>query len=302
MNVDASALPRQQLKTRSASAAAWRRFRRQPGAVAGLLITALLIAICIFAPWLAPHDPVTQYPNGLSELGAPLPPTHTFWFGTDALGRDLYSRLIFGTRTSLLVAVLSNLIATSIALVLGTLAGYFGGLTDTLIMRLTDVLISFPVLLLAAFLAAVLRPGIGVIIGVIGGVGWFYLARVIRAELLSVRRREYVEAARALGASDARIIFRHALPQILGQVMVYSTLNFSTTVLFVAALSYVGIGVQPPTPDWGNMIADGSQYLTVSPWLVIFPGIFLGLSVLSFNLLGDGLRDALDVKSGKKAI
>ena len=285
MNVDAPTLSRPQLKPRSASSAAWKRFRRQPGAVVGLLITALLIVICVFAPWLAPHNPAVQYPNGLSDLGAPLPPTHMFWFGTDALGRDLYSRLIFGTRTSLLIAVLSNLIATSIALVLGTLAGYFGGLADTLIMRLTDVLISFPVLLLAAFLAAVLRPGIGVIIGVIGGVGWFYLARVIRAELLSVRRREYVEAARALGASDARIIFRHALPQILGQVMVYSTLNFSTTVLFVAALSYVGIGVQPPTPDWGNMIADGSQYLTVSPWLVIFPGIFLGLSVLSFDLL-----------------
>lgn len=301
MNVDSRALPRD-IRTRSPSAAAWRRFTRQPGALLGLLITVLLIVICIFAPWLAPHDPAVQYPNGLSDLGTPLPPNPTFWFGTDALGRDLYSRLIFGTRTSLLIAVLSNLIATGIALFLGTLAGYFGGLADTLIMRLTDVLISFPVLLLAAFLAAVLRPGTGVIIAVIGGVGWFYLARVIRAELLSVRHREYIDAARALGASDARIIFRHALPQILGQVLVYSTLNFSTTVLFVAALSYVGIGVQPPTPDWGNMIADGSQYLTVSPWLVIFPGVFLGLSVLSFNLLGDGLRDALDVRSGKKAV
>ena len=295
------AAPPRPVSSRTAAQAFWRRFNRQPGALLGLAITALLLVICIFAPVLAPHDPATQYPNGLSDLGAPLPPTHVFWFGTDALGRDLYSRLIFGTRTSLLIAVLSNLIATTIALFLGTLAGYFGGLADTLIMRLTDVLISFPVLLLAAFLAAVLRPGIGVIVSVIGGVGWFYLARVIRAELLSVRRREYVEAARALGASDSRIIFRHALPQILGQVVVYSTLNFSTTVLFVAALSYVGIGVQPPTPDWGNMIADGSQYLTVSPWLVIFPGIFLGLSVLSFNLLGDGLRDALDVKSGKRA-
>ena len=267
----------------------------------GLFITVLLIVICVFAPWLSPHDPVTQYPNGLSDLGAPLPPGHGFFFGTDALGRDLYARLIFGTRTSLTIAVLSNLIATGVALLLGTLAGYFGGLTDTLIMRLTDVLISFPVLLLAAFLAAVLRPGIGVIIGVIGGVSWFYLARIIRAELLSVRQREYIEAARALGASDARIIFRHALPQILGLVLVYSTLNFSTTVLFVAALSYVGIGVQPPTPDWGNMIADGSQYLTVSPWLVIFPGVFLGLSVLAFNLLGDGLQGALDPKRARKA-
>ena len=280
--------------------AVWRRFRRQPGSVVGLTISALLLLICLLAPWLSGHDPVTQYPNGLSDMGAPLPPGHGFVFGTDALGRDLYARLLYGTRTSLSIALLSNLIATSVALVLGTLAGYFGGLLDTLIMRLTDVLISFPVLLLAAFLAAVLRPGIGVIVGVIGGVSWFYLARIIRAELLSVRRREYVEAARALGASDARIIFRHALPQILGLVLVYSTLNFSTTVLFVAALSYVGIGVQPPTPDWGNMIADGSQYLTVSPWLVIFPGVFLGLSVLAFNLLGDGLQSALDPKSGRK--
>ena len=282
-----------------ASQAFWRRFRHHPAGMIGLVITALLLIICIFAPWLAPHDPTVQYPNGLSDLGSPLPPTHAFWFGTDSLGRDLYSRLIYGTRTSMLIAVASNVIATSIALVLGTIAGYFGGLTDTLIMRLTDVLISFPVLLLAAFLAAVLRPGIGVIIAVIGGVSWFYLARIIRAELLSIRHREYIDAARALGASDARIIFRHAMPQVLGLLMVYSTLNFSTTVLFVAALSYVGIGVQPPTPDWGNMIADGSQYLTVSPWLVIFPGLFLGLSVLSFNLLGDSLRDALDPKSRK---
>ncbi len=291
---------RPSLSSPFASFALWRRFRRQPGSVLGLVITAALLLICLLAPWLSGHDPVTQYPDGLSELGAPLPPGQGFIFGTDALGRDLCARLLFGTRTSLTIALLSNLIATAVALVLGTLAGYFGGLLDTLIMRLTDVLISFPVLLLAAFLAAVLRPGIGVIIGVIGGVSWFYLARVIRAELLSVRRREYIEAARALGASDARIIFRHALPQILGLVTVYSTLNFSTTVLFVAALSYVGIGVQPPTPDWGNMIADGTQYLTVSPWLVIFPGVFLGLSVLAFNLLGDGLQSALDPKSGRK--
>ena len=284
------------MNSQSAAPALWKGFRRQPGALLGLVIAALLAVVCIFAPWLSPHDPTTQFPDGLSDLGAPLPPGHGFVFGTDALGRDLYARLIFGTRTSLIIALLSNLIATGVALLLGTLAGYFGGLTDALIMRLTDVLISFPVLLLAAFLAAVLRPGIGVIIGVIGGVSWFYLARIVRAELLSVKQREYIEAARAIGASDARIIFRHALPQVMGLVLVYSTLNFSTTVLFVAALSYVGIGVQPPTPDWGNMIADGSQYLTVSPWLVIFPGVFLGLSVLAFNLLGDGLQQALDPK------
>jgi len=153
---------------------------------------------------------------------------------------------------------------------------------------------AIPPMLLAAFLAAVFRPSIGIIVVIVGFVNWFYLARIVRAEVMAQRQREFVEAARAVGLSEIRILFDHVLPQTWSLVIVYSTLNVATTVLFVAALSYVGIGVQPPTPDWGNMISDGAQYLTIAPWLVIFPGIALGISVLGFNLLGDGLRDALD--------
>ncbi len=277
--------------------AALRRFRRNRLGMTGLSLSLLVVLVAVFAPVLSTRDPNTQFPSGLSALGGPLPPSHTFWFGTDNLGRDLYSRILYGTRTSMLVAITANVMSVVIALVFGTIAGYAGGIVDTVLMRITDILISFPVLLLAGFLAVVLRPGVTVVVLVIGFSSWFYLARIVRGEVLSVKRREYIEAARALGAPSGRIVSRHVLPQILGQALVYGTLNFSTTVLFAAALSYLGIGVQPPTPDWGNMIAEGAQYLTVMPWLVVFPGIFLGVSVLGFNLLGDGLRDALDPKS-----
>ena len=263
----------------------------------GMALSTLVVLIAIFAPVLATRNPNTQFAEGLSAMGGPLPPSSSFWFGTDNLGRDLYSRILYGTRTSMFVAITANVISIAIALVFGTVAGYAGGAVDTLLMRITDILISFPVLLLAGFLAVVLKPGITVVVVVIGFSSWFYLARIVRAEVLSVKQREYIEAARALGAPGGRIVRSHVLPQILGQALVYGTLNFSTTVLFAAALSYLGIGVQPPTPDWGNMIAEGAQYLTVMPWLVIFPGIFLGISVLGFNLLGDGLRDALDPKN-----
>ena len=277
--------------------AAFRRFRRNRLGMTGLSLSTLVVLIAIFAPVLATRNPNTQFAEGLSAMGGPLPPSTSFWFGTDNLGRDLYSRILYGTRTSMFVAITANVISIAIALVFGTIAGYAGGAVDTILMRITDILISFPVLLLAGFLAVVLKPGITVVVVVIGFSSWFYLARIVRAEVLSVKQREYIEAARALGAHSGRIVRSHVLPQILGQALVYGTLNFSTTVLFAAALSYLGIGVQPPTPDWGNMIAEGAQYLTVMPWLVIFPGIFLGISVLGFNLLGDGLRDALDPKN-----
>ncbi len=277
--------------------AAWRRFRRNRLGMAGLTLSLLIVLLAVLAPLLTTHDPSTQFPDGLSDFGGPLPPSATFWFGTDNLGRDLYSRILIGTRTSMFIAVAANVISVSIALLFGTVAGYAGGAVDTVLMRFTDILISFPVLLLAGFLAVVLRPGVTVVVVVIGFSSWFYLARIVRGEVLSIKRREYIEAARALGVPSARVVTRHVLPQILGQALVYGTLNFSTTVLFAAALSYLGIGVQPPTPDWGNMIAEGAQYITVMPWLVVFPGIFLGLSVLGFNLLGDGLRDALDPKN-----
>jgi len=290
-------LAKDRVRIDSPSQAALHRFRSNRLGVAGLALSLLIVLLAILAPVIATRNPNTQFPDGLSAMGGPLPPSSTFWFGTDNLGRDLYSRILYGTRTSMFVAISANVMSLVIALVFGTVAGYAGGAVDTVLMRITDILISFPVLLLAGFLAVVLRPGVTVVVLVIGFSSWFYLARIVRGEVLSVKQREYIEAARALGAPSGRIVRRHVLPQILGQALVYGTLNFSTTVLFAAALSYLGIGVQPPTPDWGNMIAEGAQYLTVMPWLVIFPGIFLGISVLGFNLLGDGLRDALDPKN-----
>ena len=279
--------------------AAWRRFRRNRYGVAGAILAGFVILIAVLAPVLSTHSPTKQYPSGVSEIGAPLAPNATFLLGTDNLGRDVYSRILYGSRVSLFISLAANLLSLTVAMTLGTIAGYAGGLTDTLIMRLTDILMSFPVLLLAGFLAVVMRPGVWVVILVMGLTSWFYLARVVRGEVLSVRQREHVQAARALGGSEFRIVSKHVLPEIMGQVLVFGTLNFSTTIVFVAALSYIGIGVQPPTPDWGNMIAEGASYLTTAPWLVLAPGCFLAVSVLGFNLLGDGLRDALDPKEMK---
>ncbi len=274
--------------------AAWRRYRGSRLALAGLVLTALVLAVALLAPLLAPYNPITQFPNGLSASGGPKPPGGQFWLGTDSLGRDLLSRLIWGAQTSMAIALLSNLIAAVIGVAVGACAGYLGAWVDMALMRLTDLLMAIPAMLLAAFLAAVFRPSIGIIVVIVGFVNWFYLARIVRAEVMAISHREFVEAVRAVGASTPRILTHHVLPQVWGSVIVYSTLNIATTVLFVASLSYVGIGVQQPTADWGNMIADGSAYLSVAPWLVIFPGIALGISVLGFNLLGDGLRDALD--------
>lgn len=272
----------------------WRRYRASYLALAGLALTLLVVGVAILAPFLAPDNPVTQFSNGISAEGGPRPPGGQFLLGTDSLGRDLLSRLIWGARTSLEIAILANVLAALIGVAVGAFAGYLGGKVDMLLMRLTDLLMAIPAMLLAAFLAAVFQPSITIIVIIVGFVNWFYLARIVRAEVLSQRQREYVEAARALGLSTWGILVRHILPQIWSIVIVYSTLNVATTVLFVASLSYVGIGVQQPTADWGNMIADGATYLTVAPWMVIFPGIALGISVLGFNLLGDGLRDALD--------
>lgn len=273
---------------------AWRRYQSSYLALVGLALTALVLGVAILAPFLAPHDPATQFPSGLSAEGGPKPPSALFWLGTDALGRDLLSRLVWGARTSMEIAVLANLIAAAIGVAVGAGAGYTGGRIDMVLMRLTDLLMAIPAMLLAAFLAAVFQPSISIIVIIVGFVNWFYLARIVRAEVMAQREREFVEAARAIGLSTPRILVRHILPQVWGLVIVYSTLNVATTVLFVASLSYVGIGVQQPTPDWGNMIADGASYLSVAPWMVLFPGIALGISVLGFNLLGDGLRDVLD--------
>ncbi|MDB5077345.1 MAG: transporter permease [Chloroflexi bacterium] len=282
------------LRSQAGWSGAWRRYRAHTLPLVGLVLTLLVLGVAVFAPLLAPDNPITQFPNGLSAEGGPRPPGGQFLLGTDSLGRDLLSRLIWGARTSMEIAILANLMSAVIAVTLGACAGYMGRRVDMLLMRLTDLLMAIPAMLLAAFLAAVFQPSIGIIVIVVGFVNWFYLARIVRAEVMALRQREFVDAARAIGLPTWRILARHILPQLWGSVIVYSTLNVATTVLFVAALSYVGIGVQPPTADWGNIIAEGNTYLSVAPWLVIFPGIALGISVLGFNLLGDGLRDALD--------
>lgn len=260
----------------------------------GLVVFVVVILVAVFAPWLTRYNPNNQFTSGLAADGSPLGPSSRFWLGTDALGRDLFSRLVYGARTSMEVAVLANVVSTFIGIAIGALAGFFGGVIDAALMRFTDVMMSFPVILFAAFISVVLTPGIGVVIFVIGFVSWFYLARIVRGEVLSVRNREYVEAARSIGVGQLRILLRHLLPQVYGQIIVYVTLGFSTTVLYEAILSFLGVGIQPPTPSWGNLISDGDQYLTIAPWIAIFPGVAIAVTVLGLNLLGDGLRDALD--------
>ena len=273
---------------------ALRRLLSSKSSMLGLTIFVLIILVAVFAPLLARYDPTMQFRDGLHADGSPVGPSAKFWLGTDALGRDLYSRLIYGARTSMEVAILANIVATIIGITVGAVAGFFGGVVDMALMRFTDVMMSFPILLLAAFLAVVFSPGMVVLIVIIGFVSWFYLARIVRGEILSVKNREYVEAAHSIGVRQSVILVRHLLPQVYGQIIVYVTLGFSTTVLYEAVLSFLGIGIQPPTPSWGNLIFDGDQYLTSAPWIAVFPGLVLAITVLGLNLLGDGLRDALD--------
>ena len=272
----------------------WRRFRRNPLAVAGLVIIAIFIVAAAAAPLLAPYDPAEQFFDGLTLEGAPLPPNWRFWFGTDTNGRDQFSRLLFGAQTSLLIGIVANGIAVVTGTALGLVAGYVRGWTGAAIMRLTDLMMAFPPLLLAIALAAILKPGLNIVILVIALVNWVQIARVIYTETVSLSEREYIEAARALGAGTARILWRHLLPHLIPTVIVYATLGIATTVLLESMLSFLGRGVQPPTPAWGMMIFESQSYFLNAPWLVFIPGAAILVLALAFNLVGDGLRDALD--------
>lgn len=272
----------------------WRRFRRNPLAVAGLVIIAIFIVAAAAAPLLAPYDPAEQFFDGLTLEGAPLPPNLRFWFGTDTNGRDQFSRLLFGAQTSLLIGIVANGIAVVTGTALGLVAGYVRGWTGAAIMRLTDLMMAFPPLLLAIALAAILKPGLNIVILVIALVNWVQIARVIYTETVSLSEREYIEAARALGAGTGRILWRHLLPHLIPTVIVYATLGIATTVLLESMLSFLGRGVQPPTPAWGMMIFESQSYFLNAPWLVFIPGAAILILALAFNLVGDGLRDALD--------
>lgn len=275
-------------------AGVWRRLLKRPLALLGLLIVAIVLAGAILAPWLTGYDPNEQMFDGLTLEGSPLPPNAKFWLGTDLLGRDLLTRILFGARTSLIIGVVANGVALLIGTLVGVTAGYFRGWIGSALMRFTDLMMAFPALLLAICLAAVFEPSLWIVAMVIALVNWVQTARVIYTETSSLSEREFIDAERTIGASAPRILVRHILPHLLPTVIVWGTLGISTTVLLEATLSYLGIGVQPPTASWGNIIFENQTYFQAAPWLVFFPGAAILALALAFNLIGDALRDILD--------
>ncbi|MDH3230522.1 MAG: ABC transporter permease [Alphaproteobacteria bacterium] len=263
-------------------------------AVFGLAVIVVMGAAAMAAPFVAPFSPDEQFFDGLTLEGAPLPPNERFWLGTDLLGRDLLSRLIFGARTSLLIGIVANGVAVLIGTILGVAAGYAGGMIGAVIMRFTDLMMAFPALLLAIVLAAIFTPSLWIVALVIAMVNWVQVARVVYTQTISLAEREYIEAARGLGATSLRILIRHLVPHLVPTILVWATLGIATTVLLEATLSYLGIGVRPPTPSWGNIIFENQTYFATAPWLVFIPGAAILTLALSFNLLGDALRDVLD--------
>ena len=279
---------------------AWVVLRRDKAALAGGVVIIVLVFTTILAPYLAPYDPVHQFYEGLTDKGAPLPPSQDFRLGTDQLGRDVWSRLLFGGRISLGIGVVSSFLAVGLGVALGAIAGYIRGIIDALIMRSIDIIMGFPVLLLSVGLIAVLEPGPLTIVLVIAFVNSTYLARIVYNMVLSIKEREFIIAAHSIGASHLRILNRHIFPQLVPIIVVYAALGVSSSVMMESTLSYVGIGIQPPTPSWGNMINEGQRYYRSAPWLVLYPGGLIALSVLAMNLLGDGLRDVADPYSRTK--
>jgi len=270
----------------------WRRFARHRMAVVGATVILLLILAAILAPVITPTDPAKQ-----TLLMRLKPPSGQYWFGTDLYGRDLFTRLVYGARVSLQVGFTSVSLALLVGVTLGALAGYFRGWTESIIMRITDIFLSIPVFFLILTVVALFRPTATNIMVVIGLTSWPGLARLVRGEFLSLRERDFVEAARATGARDLRIIFRHILPNAVGPIIVSATLRIANAILVESALSYLGLGIQPPTPSWGNMLNEGQPYLLKVPpawWVAVFPGVAIFLTVMAFNAVGDGLRDALD--------
>ena len=272
----------------------WHRLAKDPLAYVGIVTIVAVSFAAIAAPAIAPFDPREQFFHGLTLDGAPLPPNERFLLGTDLLGRDLFSRLLYGARTSLLIGVVANGAAVAVGTLLGVIAGYVQGWVGAAIMRFTDLMMAFPALLLAIALAAIFTPSLWIVAMVIALVNWVQIARVIYTETTALAAREYIEAARALGAAWPRILFLHILPHLVPTMLVWATLGIATTVLLEATLSFLGIGVQPPTPSWGGIIFESQSYFLTAPWLVFFPGIAIMVLALSFNLVGDALRDALD--------
>ncbi|TPW29649.1 ABC transporter permease [Pararhizobium mangrovi] len=271
-----------------------RRLLSRPLAVVGLAIIGIVTFGAIFAPWLTPYGVDDQMFDGLTLQGAPLPPNGHFLLGTDLLGRDLLTRILFGARTSLIIGIVANGVSLAIGSAVGITAGYFRGWVGTILMRFTDLMMAFPALLLAICLAAVFTPSLWIVAMVIALVNWVQIARVVYTETRSISEREFVDAERSLGAGSMRILTKHILPHLVPIIIVWGTLGISVTVLLEATLSYLGVGVQPPTPSWGNIIFENQTYFQAAPWLVFFPGAAILALALAFNLVGDALRDILD--------
>jgi peptide/nickel transport system permease protein len=303
-------------ESRSASRLFWERFKEDKAALVATGVIVLLILIAIFGGPLAAritgHPSTEQYQNLMEDpFGLPKGPNARFWFGADGEGRDLFVRTMYGARTSLIVGVVASGIAVLIGLVVGLVAGYFRGFVDTTLSRLGDVMLAMPQLLISigivaacssnknGCLAGLVQPGIVLTIIVIVIFSWPYIARIVRGFTLSIREKEFVEASRSLGAGDFRIIFREIVPNLIGPIIVYTTLLIPQSILFEAALSYLGLGVPPDVASWGGLLNDAQRFYDTAWWLMLFPGLFLVITTLAFNLLGDGLRDALDVRGDR---
>jgi peptide/nickel transport system permease protein len=292
----------------------WGRFRRDRFALVGLIVIGIISLLALFAPLIAEkiahHDPnqIFLFQMTTSD-GLPKGPNKAFWFGADNAARDLFVRVMYGARTSLLIALFATGVEVVIGVGLGIIAGFYRGKTDTVISRFSDIVLSLPVLLLSlglvsacglqpnGCLGGLIKPGLLLVSYVISLFSWPYIARIVRGQVLSLREKEFIEAARAMGASDLRIMFREILPNLVAPIIVYTTLIVPTNILFEASLSYLGIGVPPSTPSWGRQLSDASSLFESAWWMMLFPGIFLLLTTLAFNLVGDGLRDALDPRA-----
>ena len=291
------------VKGRSATRLTWERLRRDRVAIASIVVIVVMILAAIFAGVIADiigHPPQQAYPNtGLSPAGIPEGPSSDFLFGTDKLGRDVFVRILYGARVSLLVGFTASVGAVIVGMSVGVIAGYYGGVIDAILSRTLDVILAMPVLLLGFALAAVVGPSVWLVVGVILFFSFAAVGRIVRGQTLSIKEKEYVEAARSLGASDRRIMFTEIVPNVFAPVLVYASLLVPISIIFAASLSFLGLGVPTGTPAWGSMLNNATDVYTVAPWLFLFPGGALLITTLAFNLLGDGIRDALDPKADR---
>lgn len=313
--VNATALPAA-VEGKSPRQLFWDRFKKDKAALGSLVFIVLLVLVAIFAGVIAEklvgHGPNELFQSEmLDDFGLPKGPNADFWFGADQAGRDVFVRILYGARTSLEVALIATVFSMAIGVVIGIISGYFRGITDTVVSRTIDVFLAMPVLLFQIGIVAscgtsregclngLIQPGKSLVIFVISIFSWPYIARIIRGNVLSIREKEFIEAARSLGASNTRIMFRELLPNLWAPILIYTTLLIPTNILIEAALSFLGLGVPQSTPSWGQMLADAATIFEEAWWLMLFPGLFLLATTLAFNLLGDGLRDALDPRTGR---